>query len=104
MNRRTLKKKCKRAMQVLIEVHGYPVSDFARASSDETLDAPPSMEKRFVRSSGFFSALKGTWLRWYQCSYEYDEWECELPSEKLREIEFYASMTDEEAREFFMPK
>lgn len=92
MNRRTLKKACKRAVPILIAQHRYKPEDFTPAEGDESIYAPPGMEKRFVRH-GFIELgpLKGTPLLWVKTSYEYDEWDSTLPSEMLREIEFWAT-------------
>ncbi len=100
MNRRTLKKKCSRAMSVLIAKHGYHAERFHAADGDETIDAPCRMEKRFVRH-GFISpgVLKGTMLLWERTSYEYDEWDCTLPTEVLAEIEHWDSLTDADFRQ-----
>ena len=97
MNRRTLKKKCKRAMAVLIEKHGYRPDQFLPADGWEAIDAPKSMEGRFVRR-GFLEPgpLKGTPLLWCQVSYECDEWDADLPTRVLADIEFWESMSTEE--------
>lgn len=92
MNRRTLKKLCKRAVPILIAKHRYKPEDFTPADGDESIYAPPGMEKQFVRH-GFIELgpLKGTPLLWVKTSYEYDEWDATLPSEMLRDIEFWAT-------------
>lgn len=102
MNRRILKKQCKRAMRILIERHGYRRDDFVAAEGDESIDAPTNMERRFVKTylPGGNSwlhpgPLKGTPLLYEQTSYEYDEWDARLPTHILNEIEFWAGMSDE---------
>lgn len=97
MNRRTLKKKCQRAMQALIERHHYPVKSFVMADGEEAIDAPPNMERRFVRH-GFMNpgVLKGTPLLFERASHEYDEWDYALPSRRLDEIELWENMSEAE--------
>lgn len=101
MNLRTLKKHCKRAVPILIRDHGYKTSDFTPAEGDETVDTPHGMEKRH-EWRGFLrpGPLKGTPLLWCRVSHEYDEWEARLPSEWLKEIEFWADFkpSENEAR------
>jgi hypothetical protein len=96
MNRRTLKKHCDRARRVLIAEHGYKPADFERAKGEESVDAPPAMERRFVTGFGFLDPgpLKGTWLLWEKCDYYSNDWDCKLPLEHLREIELWAGMSD----------
>ena len=91
MNLRTLKKHCQRAVVILIAEHGYKPSDFARSDGEEAISAPTRMERRFVRN-GFLEPgpLKGTWLLWQKTSYEYDEWDADLPSVMLDEIIFWS--------------
>ena len=110
MNRRILKKHCKRAMTTLIEKHGYSTKTFIPAQGEESIDAPAGMKGRGVLtyldgSAGWLNPgpLKGTPLIWRQVSYEYDEWDCFLPSLELAEIEFWAGMTDEEAAALCAP-
>jgi hypothetical protein len=103
MNRRTLKKHCKRAMRILIEKHGYRAKDFQPADGGEALYAPPGMERRFVTHYEMTKTrflkhgpLKGTPLLWTE-----DYWgegDCALPSEVLREIEFWGSQTVEDLK------
>lgn len=98
MNLRTLKKKCQRAVKELVEKHGYKESDFTPADGSEAIYAPHGMERRFtewrlrgrVISTDFLQPglLKGTLLYWYRCSYEYDEWDCKLPTDMLEDINF----------------
>ncbi len=101
MNRRTLKKKCRRAMEALIARHGYARDSFVASDGGESIYAPPGMERRFDRN-GFLDPgpLKGTMLLWQKTSYEYDEWDAALPSEVLREVEFWEvyQPTDEDLR------
>lgn len=99
MNLRTLKKRCKAAVEVLVRDHGYPRDHFTPADGSETFDAPAGLDARFVRGNWIEpGVLKGTLVYWYRCSYEYDEWDCKLPSEMLDEINHWASMTDEDMR------
>lgn len=104
MDLRKLKKECKKAVEVLVRDHGYNRDDFTLADGSEALYAPVDLETRFVRH-GFIEpgVLKGTLVRWYRCSYEYDEWDCELPSETLREIEFWSKITPEEVAAMHQP-
>lgn len=96
MNRRTLKKHCKRAMKVLIERHGFPADSFHPADGDETLEAPNGMERRFVRRIWLEPGpLPGTMLLWLRTSYECEEWDCELPSETLATLEFHSCCCDD---------
>lgn len=92
MNRRTLKKLCKRAREVLIERHGYGPGDFAPASGEEVVDAPHGMERRYVRRGILDPGpLKGTPLLWERCSYESDDADAHLPIATLHTIDFWAS-------------
>lgn len=95
MDRRALKKRCKEAVEVLVRDHGYDRSGFVPADGSETIDAPADLEDRFVRH-GFIEpgVLKGTLVHWARCSYEYDEWDCALPSEILNEITCWETVTD----------
>lgn len=104
MNRRILKKRCKRALAALIEKHGYSAETFIPAQGEESIDAPAGMKGRGV-SAGWLNPgpLKGTPLIWRRVTYEYDEWDCFLPSLELAEIEFWAGMTDEEAAALCAP-
>lgn len=100
MNLRVLKKRCKRAMEVLIAEHGYRRADFASADGSESLYAPLDLDEVHVRfrewsedrtyliHGGFITpgVLPGTPLLWERTSYEYDEWDARLPSAVLRDI------------------
>ena len=86
MNRRTLKKRCRRAMTALVDGHHFPRRAFVSATGEETLDAPAAIERRFVHH-GFMSALKGTPLLLVRTSYECDAWSHRLPIDALAEIE-----------------
>ncbi len=88
MNRRTLKKLCRRAMAELIRDHGCSADQFLRAHGDETVDAPCTMERRFSEH-GFMTPLRGTPLLWRQVSIEYDEWDCFLPIDELSKVKAY---------------
>jgi hypothetical protein len=90
MNRRTLKKMCKRAMEALIAEHGYDRASFVQSDGETSIDAPRGMERRFVRN-GFLEPgpLKGTWLHERRVSVEYDEWDCFLPTDELSQILVY---------------
>jgi hypothetical protein len=102
MNRRILKKRCKRAMEILIREHGYKPKDFAPSNGHESVYAPGGMEKQRTRRrwdvEGFLNPgpLKGTPLLWERTSYEYDEWDAKLPTEVLAKIEMWASITPED--------
>jgi hypothetical protein len=100
MNRRTLKKHCKRAMETLIAKHGYRRAGFSQADGEETVYAPAGMERRHVRH-GFLhpGALKGTWLYW-SADY-FGEGDYDLPISILREIQLWEGMTPEEAERLF---
>lgn len=99
MNRRTLKKKCHRAVRVLVEKHGYSLRQFKPSDGEESIDAPVGMERRFVRGNWLEPGpLKGTPLLWEKTSYEYDEWDAELPTEVLAKIEHWVSLTDEDIK------
>jgi hypothetical protein len=98
MNRRTLKKHCWRAAAILIAEHGYHADAFQTADGTETVDAPPSMERRAVEH-GFLSPgpLKGTPLMW-----ELDhngEVDAKLPSEVLAEIRYWSSLSADDIAE-----
>lgn len=97
MNRRTLKKHCQRAMRILIEKHNYDLGDFHPSDGNESIYAPKGMERRFVWH-GFLEPgpLKGTPLLWERTSYEYNEWDCALPSAVLADIEFWNGLTDDD--------
>lgn len=104
MDLRLLKAKCKRAVDVLVREHGYSRDRFTPADGSETFDAPSDLDAKFVRN-GFIEpgVHKGTLVYWYRCSYEYDEWDCKLPSEMLSEIESYAGISDEQWAEWAKP-
>ncbi len=95
MNRRTLKKHCKRAMETLIQKHGYARGSFMQAVGDETLDAPCEMERRYVRNDFLEPGpLKGTWLLWE--SYHSGDGDWCLPISLLRDIEAWERLTPEQ--------
>lgn len=97
MNLRTIKKRCKAAVDVLVREHGYRLDQFQPADGSEALYAPLGLESRYVRRNFIDPGpLKGTMLYWYRCSYEYDEWDCKLASEVLEDIEHYAKMSASE--------
>lgn len=99
MDLRALKKRCKEAVEVLVRDHGYSRDAFSLADGSEAFDAPHGLEKRFTWEGWIEpGVLKGTPVYWHRCSYEYDEWDCKLPSEMLDEINHWASMTDEDMR------
>ena len=87
MNRRILKKRCKRAMEILIRDHGYKPAAFRLATGDESIDAPTAMEAQFQRH-GFLEPgpLPGTPLLWVRTSYECEEWDARLPCQRLEDI------------------
>jgi hypothetical protein len=90
MNRRILKKRCKRAMEILIAEHGYSLRDFSPSDGQEAVSAPHAMEKRSVWAAWLQPGpLKGTPMLWRRTSYECDEWDCDLPSEFLRDLIFW---------------
>ena len=91
MDLRELKKECRRAVDVLVRDHGYIRDAFTPADGTETLYAPTDLDTRF-QQHGFIEpgVHKGTLVHWYRASYEYDEWDCELPSQLLSEIEFWS--------------
>lgn len=97
MNLRTLKKRCKRAVPVLIERHHFNPNAFEPSDGTEAIYSPPGMERRFCEH-GFLKQgpLKGTMLLWEQ-NY-WGEGDYKLPSEVLREIEFWSSRSDEDMR------
>lgn len=94
MNRRTLKKHCKRAVPILIERYGYKPDAFNPADGSETVDAPTSMERRNVRH-GFLEPgpLPGTPVCWL-IDY-FGEGDCYLPSEMLKDREFEENCPDD---------
>ena len=99
MNRRTLKKRCKRAMAVLIKEYAYRPDQFAPACGDEAIDAPAGMERRHVWSDWLEPGpLKGTPLYYYRTSWECDEWGCQLPTDVLSELEHWSNFTEADAR------
>lgn len=90
MNLRTLKKHCRRAVATLIEKHGYKPEDFTPADGSESIYAPPGMERQYVHGSFLDRVLPGTPLLWQKTSYEYDEWDAYLPSEFLKDLDFWS--------------
>lgn len=86
MNRRILKKQCKRAVEILVAHHGYRARDFAPATGDETIDAPIGMERRAVRR-GFLEPgpLAGTPLYWSHDYWSQDA-DAYLPTHVLEDI------------------
>ena len=105
MDLRELKKRCKKAVEILVRDHGYQRDQFTTADGSETFYAPSNLDEKHVRN-GFIDpgVHKGTLVHWYRCSYEYDEWNCELPSEILSEIEFWAKLTPAELAEMAKEK
>jgi hypothetical protein len=92
VNRRTLKKICRRAMETLIRDHRYDPGDFKPADGSETIYAPPGMERQYVDHHWLRDGpLKGTPLLWVRTSYEYDEWDARLPFEVLCDVEFWST-------------
>lgn len=92
MNRRILKKLCKRAMAVLIAEHGFTADAFSPSDGQETVGAPKGMDRRHVcKGTGSLhpGPLKGTPICWQRTSIEYDEWDCELPTAILADIIFW---------------
>lgn len=98
MDLKALKAECRKAVDVLVKEHGYRRDQFTSADGTETLYAPHDLDQKFT-SNGFIEpgVHKGTLVYWHRCSYEYDEWDCDLPSEILRQIEYWAGMTEEDA-------
>lgn len=97
MNRRTLKKHCKRAMETLIAKHGYSRASFSRATGDETVDAPCGMERRYVRNDFLEPGpLNGTMLLWE--SYVAGDGDWNLPIVVLQEIEVWEEITPEDVK------
>ncbi|RVT96206.1 hypothetical protein EOD42_13905 [Rhodovarius crocodyli] len=95
MNRRILKKQCKRAMEVLIQHHGYRASSFKAATGDECIvvlakgfdrrqldDGRPEPDWAWLHPG----PLKGTPLFYRQVNHEHDEWDHKLPTEELADI------------------
>lgn len=101
MDLRALKKRCKEAVDVLVRDHGYKREAFTPADGSEAFSAPHDLERRYVWNGWIEpGVLKGTPVHWARCSYEYDEWDCRLPTDILDEIEHWANMTKEEAAEY----
>jgi hypothetical protein len=96
LNPRTLKKKCKRAVAILIAQHGYKATNFTSSDGTETVYAPARME-RGREHPDYLMPLAGTPLLWVRVSYECDDWEPKLPSEFLAEIEFWEKNPPTEA-------
>lgn len=100
MDLRELKKRCRRAVDILVRDHGYRRDQFTPADGSETLYAPSDLDAKYVSGSFIEPGVhRGTLVIWQKCSYEYDEWDCRLPSELLEEIEFWASLTDKQLEE-----
>lgn len=95
-----LKAECERAVKVLVAEHGYSLDKFTPADGEESLYAPVDLDEKFVRH-GFIEpgVLVGTPVYWARCSYEYDEWDCDLASEILREIEHWAAMMEDDIKQ-----
>jgi hypothetical protein len=90
VNRRILKKLCKQAVPVLVDRYGFAADAFHPAAGDEAIDAPRGIEPRH-QSHGFLhpGPLRGTPLLWERTSWEYEEWDCRLPSEVLADCRFW---------------
>ncbi|MBN8960559.1 MAG: hypothetical protein J0H71_05460 [Rhizobiales bacterium] len=100
MNRRTLKKHCRRAMAILIDQYGYNEKDFQPSNGEETIDAPLRMERRFVRDGWLEPGLlKGTPLHWPIYDHPYDDGGPKLPSDILAELRMWENTSDDEIRE-----
>jgi len=100
-----LKKQCRAAVKILVRDHGYTLDQFTPADGDEAIYAPSNLDAKYQRH-GFIEpgVHKGTPLYWYRSSYEYDEWDCTLPSVILAEIEFWAKLTPEQLSEMMNPR
>lgn len=100
MDLRALKGKCRDAVDVLVRDHGYRREHFSAADGSETFYAPPDLDAKHVRN-GFIEpgVHKGTLIYWSRSSYEYDEWDCALPSEMLSQIEFWESLSDDDIKQ-----
>jgi hypothetical protein len=90
MNRRILKKRCKRAMEVLIAEHRFPRAAFHPATGDETVAAPAGIDPRFDWH-GFLEPgpLKGTPLYWAKDPMSQDA-DAHLPSVMLEDVIFWS--------------
>lgn len=98
MNRRTLKKKCQRAMAILVAKYGYSPDQFSPSDGHDAIDAPSRMERRFVDGNWLNPGpLKGTPLFWRKVSCEYDEWDAKLPTDELSDLEHWSNFTEAEA-------
>lgn len=99
MNRRTLKKLCKRATATLVNQYAYRPDQFAPSDGQEAVDAPAGMERRSVWKGWLHPGpLKGTPLYYYRTSWECEEWGCKLPTDVLAELEHWSNFTEAEAR------
>ena len=95
MDLRALKKRCKEAVEILVRDHGYSRDEFTPADGSEALNAPADLDPRFVRGDWIEpGVLKGTLVHWARCSYEYDEWDCKLPTDILDEIRYWENFSD----------
>lgn len=81
---RDLKRQCREAAEILCRDHGYKMQWFRPSDGSETVYAPALLQKRFKQTCSFGKAYcdpsKGTLLFWSKTSYEYNEWDCELPT------------------------
>lgn len=88
MNRRILKKLCKRAAPVLLARYRIVCQPDDEAMFEiSSSHGWPHHEVRWseLTDSGYVDCLQGTLIHSYRCSYEYDEWDYKLAYDLLRE-------------------
>lgn len=86
---RQLKERERRAMRMLIEKGIYQADYFSPSDGNEAISAPRDLEPKSVEH-GFVhpGLIRGTPVFWYRTSYEYEEYDVDLPSRLLEMHEF----------------
>lgn len=89
MNPRIYKKQAKRAVE-LLRSHGQEVSEYMPSSADDCIQYPGGWRRFYQQPPSVRRAwerMSGVPVRWYQTSYECDEWEIETA--RCNWIDFY---------------
>lgn len=102
MNRRIYKKKCKRAVEILIRDHKFKEGHFSPADGDETLDAPGKFDRKHLDRyfsgtySNYFTPLRGTMLFWTEDYY--GESDYRGAHDILQEVLYWDSISNEDVQ------
>lgn len=72
MKKRQFKKACKKAMDILLKVNPARFQDSFSQETETIDDRVP----------------RGTWMYWYRCDWEYNEWDAEPAFDVLQSLIF----------------